>query len=232
MLRCRLVRRWAWRCAAVAVLFCGPERTPAQEAGGELKLCGSLLAVAAFDAAFEPCRKAAEAGHPLAMTALGMIYSWGWGVRADHGLGIQWWRKAADAGETNAMVFLGQNYANGDGVAQDYRQALYWYQKAAEAGHAGAMNNLGSMYESGRGVRRDLVRAHMWYNLAAARESGKVSRAIFAQDRDRVAARLSSAEIARAQRLARDWRPRPATAPPPATSPPEPAPPAVEPGPA
>ena len=49
---------------------------------------------------------------------------------------------------------------------------------------------------------QDYVLAHMWYNLAAAQDAG-----VAAKNRDRVAAKMTPAQIAEAQRLAREWKP-------------------------
>lgn len=59
---------------------------------------------------------------------------------------------------------------------------------------------LGLMYCAGRDVRLDLVEAHKWFNLAALRGNVEAKRY-----RAEIASELSRAEIARAQRLAREW---------------------------
>jgi uncharacterized protein len=59
---------------------------------------------------------------------------------------------------------------------------------------------LGMMYSTGRSVPTDLVSAHKWFNLAAMRGSSDAIRL-----RLEIAAEMSDAEIAEAQRAARDW---------------------------
>jgi hypothetical protein len=59
---------------------------------------------------------------------------------------------------------------------------------------------LGLMYASGRSVPTDLVSAHKWFNLAAMRGNGEATRL-----RREIAAEMSAAEIATAQRAARAW---------------------------
>lgn len=81
------------------------------------------------------------------------------------------------------------------------------FREAAELGIAEAMHNLGVLHEFGRGIVRDLVRAHMWYNLAAAKGTDPEDRERSVRNRDRVAAQLTAGQLARAQALARDWRP-------------------------
>ena len=59
------------------------------------------------------------------------------------------------------------------------------------------------MYDNGRGVLQDYVRAHMWYNLAAAQGNKPATK-----NRDLLAKRMTPAQIAEAQKLAREWRPK------------------------
>jgi uncharacterized protein len=55
----------------------------------------------------------------------------------------------------------------------------------------------------GQGVPQDYVIAHMWFNLAA---SGGHKNAV--QGRDMVAAKMAPAQLAEAQKLAREWKPK------------------------
>jgi TPR repeat protein len=59
---------------------------------------------------------------------------------------------------------------------------------------------LGMMYAAGRTVQLDLVLAHKWFNLAAMRGNSHATRL-----RREIAGEMSAAEIAAAQRAARDW---------------------------
>ena len=106
----------------------------------------------------------------------------------------------AEQGDANAQFNLGVMYANGEGVIQDYKQAVKWYRKAAEQGDATAQYNLGVMYDNGRGVPKDYVMAHMYWNIAAV--SGNKS-AI--KGRGLVEKKMTSSQIAEAQKLAREW---------------------------
>lgn len=62
------------------------------------------------------------------------------------------------------------------------------------------------MYAGGLGVPQDYVEAHKWLNLAAATFTEKEGRDEAVQARDRVAARMTPAQIAEAQKLAREWK--------------------------
>jgi len=59
---------------------------------------------------------------------------------------------------------------------------------------------LGMMYSVGRDVPVDLIAAHKWFNLAAVKGNTEAIRL-----RREIANQMSDAEIAVAQRAARDW---------------------------
>jgi TPR repeat protein len=92
-------------------------------------------------------------------------------------------------------------------------EAVKWYRKAADQGYASAQWGLGEMYYAGRGVPQDYVLAHMWLNLAATAlglaVGGRTAFGLAASDRDKVAAKMTPAQIAEAQKLAREWKPKP-----------------------
>jgi TPR repeat protein len=82
----------------------------------------------------------------------------------------------------------------------DYATALRLIRPLADQGDADARNILGLMYYSGQGVPQDYVIAHMWLSLAAAGGN-------FTAERDFIAAKMTPAQIAEAQKLAREWKP-------------------------
>jgi TPR repeat protein len=92
-------------------------------------------------------------------------------------------------------------YANGQGVPQDYAEAVRWYRKAADQGLAHAQFNLGARYVQGQGVPQDYVSAHMWLSLSAAQNNNDATKF-----RDMIAAKMTPAQIAEAQKLAREWK--------------------------
>ena len=65
------------------------------------------------------------------------------------------------------------------------------------------------MYERGQGVPQDYVQAHKWSNLAASRylASEKESRDKAVKNRDALAAKMTTAQIVDAQKIAREWKP-------------------------
>jgi uncharacterized protein len=120
----------------------------------------------------------------------------------DDAAAISWYRKAADQGLVDSQFLLGVMYLAGRGVPQDYVAAKSWFLKAADQGHGDAQFNLGALY-SGQGVSQDYVTAHMWLNLPAA--GGNKDAAKY---RNILAAKMTPAQIAEAQRLAREWKPK------------------------
>ena len=75
-----------------------------------------------------------------------------------------------------------------------------------EQGDADAQFSLGLMYRKGQGVPQDytvaLKWAHMWFNLAAAQGHEQAR-----ENRDIISDGMTPAQIAEAQRLAREWKP-------------------------
>ena len=145
-------------------------------------------------------RKAAEQGLAEAQYALGLMYAEGKGVPQNSTQAVTWFRKAAEQGDARAQFTLGWMHVEGKGVPQDYAQAVVWYRKGAEQGFAKAQGNLGVMYRFGAGVPQDYVQAHKWLNLSVSRGNGNAI-----EERSTVEKEMSAAQLAEAQRLAREW---------------------------
>jgi TPR repeat protein len=127
--------------------------------------------------------------------------------RGDYAAELRLLRPLAEQGNVEAQEALGALYSGGHGVPQDYVEAAKWFRSAAEQGFAEAQDSLARMYVQGQGVPKDYVQAHMWFNLAASRFSG-AGLNISAAARDNLAAEMTPAQIAEAQRLAGQSRPR------------------------
>jgi TPR repeat protein len=81
--------------------------------------------------------------------------------------------------------------------------ALRTWRPLAEQGYAPAQYGLGLMYDRGQDVPQDYVTAHMRFNLAAAQLQSQFSlgaddRRFVAGERDRVAAKMTSEQVAEA----------------------------------
>jgi TPR repeat protein len=151
-------------------------------------------------------RRLAEEGHAYAQFNLGLAYYHGQGVPQDYVEAVKWYRKAAEQGNAMAQYNLGNAYYYGR-VPQDYVEAAKWYRKAAEQGNATAQYDLGYVYCHGQGVPQDYVQAHMWMDLAASASTGDDQNK-YSSGRDAVAAKMTPQQLAEAQRLAREWRPK------------------------
>jgi len=155
-------------------------------------------------------RKAAEQGIPKAQFNLGIMYEKGQGVPQDYAEAVKWLQRAAAQVYPKAQYNLGFLYENGQGVQQDYAEAGKRWWKAAEQGYARAQYNLGFLYEKGQGVPQDYVLSLMWFNLAASRfhaSEGK-ERELAVKSGNLVASKMTPAQIAEAERLAREWKPK------------------------
>ena len=115
-------------------------------------------------------------------------------------------RKLAGRGDAEAQSRLGYMYYQGQGVPQDYAEALKWYRLAAAQGYARAQYSLGYMYANGEGVPQDHVQAHKWLTLATITFTDKPERDEAIKARNSVAAQMTPAQIAEAQKLAREWK--------------------------
>lgn len=113
----------------------------------------------------------------------------------------------AAKGDAPAQFAIGLIYQTGRGVTQDDAQAAVWFQKAAQQGDVRAQTALGLLYEHGRGVPRDYLEAHKWFNIAAAQLTADNERAVGVKGRDRVAPKMTPAQISEAERLASIWKP-------------------------
>ena len=155
------------------------------------------------EATAKAVRKSAEAGNASARYSLGLLYAGGVGVPQDYGQAKGWFEQAAKQGHVGAQVDLGMLYLQGAGAPQSAQMAMFWFSQAAEHGDGLACAKLGWMYAEGQGVLQDSVQAHMWYSLAAAQGDQRAAEA-----RDALAKQMTSAQIAEAQKLAREWKPK------------------------
>ena len=128
--------------------------------------------------------------------------------RGDYATTIRELRPLAEQGVAEAQFLLGVMYDKGQGVPQDYAEAVGWYRKAAEQGYAKAQYNLGVMYGNGEGVPQDEAQAYMWFKLASSTFPPGENRNIAVKSHDTVAKMMTPAQIAEAQKLAREWKPK------------------------
>ncbi len=139
----------------------------------------------------------------------------------------------ADDGDAAAMYGLSDLYQTATCGTKDTALARKWHRSAAEHGDAYAQMTLGSNYRIGNeGLAADYVLAYKWYALAAAAAKPRSKAAPgdpFAQllsltgsasfgdtaadlqaavQRDRMAKKMTPAQIEKAKELARNWKPK------------------------
>jgi len=120
------------------------------------------------------------------------------------------YRALADQGNVVAQTNLGVMYGGGEGVSQSFTEALKWFHKAADQGDPTAQYDLGVMYRDGKGVPQNFVLAYMWFDLATSLfpASKYESRKSAYDARDFVAFKMTTAQIAKAQKLSHAWKPK------------------------
>ncbi len=156
-----------------------------------------------YATALREWQQLAKQGQAVAQYNLGLLYANGQGVPKDDAQARQWYEKAANQEHADAQVNLGSLYDYGRGGPQDFKMAVRWYSRSANQGNELAQRRLGLLYERGDGVPKDYVQAYMWYKLGAA--NGGKSGAIM---RDELAIRMTSDQLAEANKLAREWKPK------------------------
>ncbi len=163
-----------------------------------------------YATALRLARPPAAKGDPHAQTVLGLLYYHGNGVPQDPDAALTWFRRAADQNDAVAQFHLGVMFSKGDGVPQDYAEAANWFRRAADLGDAPAQYNLGLFYAKGVAGEENNINAHMWLNLAAAHfpASDTEGRGAAVRNRDLVAKKMTPEELAAAQKLAHEWKPK------------------------
>jgi TPR repeat protein len=105
-------------------------------------------------------------------------------------------------------------------LSGNYVIAMKWWRRAADRGNAAAQMKLAGLYEGRGGIPTDYTQAYKWYDIAAAIIGAKIDALPIAAShngeknnsdqlwyRDQVAKHMTAAQIAEAQRLAREWKP-------------------------
>jgi TPR repeat protein len=145
-----------------------------------------------------------DQGNAEAQDILAVMYYVGQGVPQSRAEAMRLYRLAAEQGNAHAQDALGFAYQNGVGVQRDVSEAAKWFRKSADQDNIDAQFNLGEMYELGNGVPQDYVLAYMWFALVASHGT----RPYAMRSKDRVAQQMSPDQIAEAQKLAREWKPK------------------------
>lgn len=148
-------------------------------------------------------RLAADQGDEAGQYFLGIMYGNGRGVPKNYVEAARWWQRAAEQGNVAAAKDLAFLYTKGLGVPIDAAAAAKWYRRAAYQDDPDAQYQLGLRYIIGSGVVKDYVAGHMWLNLAGAK--GKDEAQVL---RDKIERLMTRAQVAEAQKFAREWKPQ------------------------
>lgn len=135
--------------------------------------------------------------------------------QGDHTAALAQWLPLAEQGNADAQFTVSLIYSKGDSGLQDNAAAARWLRAAAEQGLGSAQIRLGQAYRGGYVTPQDNVLAYMWFHLANGAKKWRASDSEFfirgqaeyaGYKRDRTAADMSPADIAEAERRAREWR--------------------------
>lgn len=118
----------------------------------------------------------------------------------------------AEKGDANSQFNLGVLYDsrlddNNHPTAGNRMGAIKWLRRAAQQGLPRAQARLAEIYAHGPEAPADYVKAYAWFLLATTNSSG-IHRQRARSAYERVSLRMTPAQIAKARRLARVWRPK------------------------
>lgn len=112
---------------------------------GSMYLEGSFGVEPNSHLAFKWMKKSADAGLPIAMDTLGMMYNNAIGTPRDDSKAFEYMEKAALKGWKTSYLNLGLMYYNGEGIERSLDNAIKCFSKGAQAGDSKAqliMNSL------------------------------------------------------------------------------------------
>ena len=124
-------------------------------------------------------KRAAKAGHAVAMRSLGIFYKTGRGTKQDPSEAARWYRKAINAGDGQSAYYLGKMYLRSDasqdgGLKRNPQKAYELFKDGAEKGSADAKYMLGECLYYGTGCEEDYWKAKRMLN-EAKKEGSKLS---------------------------------------------------------
>jgi TPR repeat protein/serine/threonine protein kinase len=145
----------------------GMRRSPTPSVSEWMFEAQRYLAIMDFANALPLLQKGADAGDPIAMESLGVLYRAGKGVAQDYTQAREWFEKAAEEGNPAALTNLGELYGNGYGVPRQYAKAFECSREGAEAGNVIGMTNFGLLLKNPPKGSEDDEKAHQWFQKAA-----------------------------------------------------------------
>ena len=119
-------------------------------------------------------------------------------IKGDHATALRLWRPLAEQGLAGAQFFLGMMYVVGQDVPQDYVTAHMWFDLAAAGGYKDTAPRKAVEY---------LMTPHRSRKRRSWPASGSPPRR--EAQAEAVEYLMTPAQIAEAQKLAREWKPAP-----------------------
>jgi uncharacterized protein len=156
--------------------------------------------------AFEWFQKSAASDDPLGAYKLGCYYAGQFAgvVNPDPEQALKYKRVAATAGYSLAQHDVAAIYSR----RGNFEEAVKWLKLAAEQGLDMSFYGLYRSYDEGKGVPRDLPLAYINLKLALLTTRMTVTESTITLVEE-MAAKMSEAELAEAQRNIDAWQPRP-----------------------
>lgn len=148
-------------------------------------------------------------GSAWAQHRLGQLSEFGMtGKTRNEAEAVKWYHLAANQGYMDSQYYLGEMYFyGGDVIKQDYAEAYKWYRLAVDQGHSLAKIALGKLYMQGAGVPQNFILAYMWFHIYEISEPAYLRRLVERELAD-IAQHMAPSQIAEAQKLAREWKPK------------------------
>jgi uncharacterized protein len=153
-----------------------------------------------YHTALEKFKQSVEQGVKLAFPYLGTMYEFGWGVEKNDREALKWHKRGVNWAYPESLRYVAMRYENGEGLPQDYKEAFNLYEFGAIIGDSFCEFKVGVMYSKGLGTTQDYVLAHKWFNVAGANDNEDARK-----QRDILQKIMTPAQIAKAQKLAREW---------------------------
>jgi hypothetical protein len=136
-----------------------------------------------------------------------MAISYIWGEEKNIQEAVRLYREAAHGGFAGSQNNLGDQYEIGDNVEKSEIYAAYWYARSAERGEPTAYLSLATLFAATGADTEMLVDAAKFAILAIAELPDGTNKETAERCLQSLAERLEEEDFARAEHLARMWRP-------------------------
>jgi uncharacterized protein len=156
--------------------------------------------------AFEWFQKSTAANDPLGAYKLGCYYAGQFAgvVKTDPNEALKYKLVSAKAGYSLAQHDVALLYASQGNM----EEAVKWMKMAADQGYDAALYKMSRVYYDGKGVPKDLSLAFAYFKLGLIMSQSELNadaKAVL----DGMSAKMSDAEIEKAQKMVSEWTPEP-----------------------